>query len=230
VPSLLPRSKKLRTALAVVGSVVLVGAIVAVMVSSADSGSDQATRGTTKSPPTNAAKKTWTKLLPGGVVVQSAGPPFVTVRPPVRRAVMGATQRYFDDAIQAPLRNGRVNVAYSKVFDPGVNGLAARRDRAALTDAATGPIKGNVRMLASRVRIDGLADPTGQLTLVATTFTLKVKAATPTGQLTIKRNTELTFSHDSGRWLVTAYRVTVRRSLGAKTTTTTAQSGPGTTS
>ena len=38
------------------------------------------------------------------------------------RAVMSATQRYFNYAIQDPLRHGRINNAYSKVFDPGIRG------------------------------------------------------------------------------------------------------------
>jgi hypothetical protein len=160
--------------------------------------------------------------------VQNTGFP-TKVRRRVRRAVMSATQRYFDDAIQAPLSRGKVNNNYSKVFDPGVNGLAAHRDRATMTELATGPIRGPVRMRASTVRIDGLGDPTGKPALVATTFTLKVNVATPRGKLTIKRHTELTFAYESGAWRVTAYDVTVRRSIGRKTTTTTARSGPRTT-
>jgi len=230
VPSFLPESKKLRTALLAAASLVFVGVIAAVLVMLADSDTKPkaAKPGTTKTTPGKPAKPPWLKLVIGPVIVQSPGPP-ARVRPPVRRAVMGATQRYFDYAIQTPLRRGRVNNAYSKIFDPGVKGFAARRDRAVLTDGGVGPIRGPVRMSASRVRVDGLGDPAGKLTLVATTFTLKVNTATPTGKLTIRRHTELTFAYESNRWVVTAYKVTVRRSLGAKTTTTTARSGPGTT-
>ena len=229
MPPLLPRSKKLRTALAVAASLVFVGVIVAILVSSADSGNKPTpARAKTNKPPVTAAKKNSTTLVMGPVVVQSSGFP-TAVPPTVRSAVMDATQRYFDFAIQGPLRHGRTNNAYSKVFDAGVSGPAASRDRATMTEATTGPIRGPVNMQASRVRIDGLGDPTGKLALVATTFTLDVHTATPAGTLTIERHTELTFAKESGRWLVTAYRVTVRRSIGPKTTSTTAHSGPGTT-
>jgi hypothetical protein len=217
--------------LAVASAVVFVGIVVAILVITADSG-DKHSPARSKKPSsttiTKDVKKRSLKLVLGPVVVQNTGFP-TKVRRPVRRAVMSATQRYFDDAIQAPLSHGKVNDNYSKVFDPGVNGQAAHRDRATMTELATGPIRGPVRMRASSVRIDGLGDPSGKLTLVATTFSLKINVATPSGKLTIKRHTELTFAYESGAWRVTAYEVTVRRSIGRKTTSTTARSRPGTT-
>jgi hypothetical protein len=232
VRSLLPRSKKLRTALLVVGSLIFVGVVVAILVSLADSG----TKRNPAKPPSVPAKKQAVadvkkrslKLVMGKVDVQNTGFP-AAVRPRVRAAVMAATQQYFDDAIQAPLRNGKVNNGYVKVFDARVNGPAARRDRATLTEAATGPIQAPVSIKSSRVHIDGLGDPSGSITLVATSFNLEINARTPTGALRIVRRTELTFMRESGAWRVTAYRVTVRRSLGHKSTSTTARSGPGTT-
>src|SRR4051812_38341164 len=143
---------------------------------------------------------------------------------------MAATQRYFDRAIQSPLQTGKVNPGYTRMFDTGVNGLAARRDRATLTEAATGPIRAPVRIASSRVRMDGLGDPSGKLELVAVSFSLQINAGTPTGKLKVDRHTELTFAYESAQWRVTAYRVTVRRSVGRKTTATTARSHPGTTS
>jgi hypothetical protein len=47
---------------------------------------------------------------------------------------------------------------------------------------------------------------------------MNIKAATPKGRLTIRRKTEFTFANVYGKWFVTAYRVTVRRKVGAKTT------------
>jgi hypothetical protein len=232
VRSLLPRSKKLRTALLVAGSLVVVAVVVAILVILADSG----TKGNPAKPPSVPAKKQAVadvkkrslELVMGKVEVQNTGFP-AAVRPRVRAAVMAATQQYFDDAIQAPLRTGKVNNGYVKVFDARVNGPAARRDRATLTEAATGPIQAPVSINSSRVHIDGLGDPSGSITLVATSFNLEIKARTPTGTLRIVRRTELTFMRDSGAWRVTAYRVTVRRSVGHKSTSTTARSGPGTT-
>ena len=80
----------------------------------------------------------------------------------------------------------------------------------------------------TRVRIDAVSEPTGRLALVATTFNLRIDAQTPTGRkLVVRRRTELTFAYESGKWVVTAYRVSVRRSVGGRTTTTTAHSTAG---
>ena len=231
MPPLLPRSQKLRTALLVAGSLVFVAIVAAILVSLADSGAKHSpANGKAKKPSgtTAKAKNPSTNLVMGRVVVQNTGFPSA-VKAPVRRVVMNATQSYFDDAIQTPLRHGKVNNAYAKVFDAGVSGAARRRDRATLTDAATGPLLGPVRIGASRVRIDGLGDPSGKLMLVATTFTLDVSAPTATGKLTISRHTELTFAYESGHWLVTAYHVSVQRSIGKKTTSNTARAGKATT-
>jgi hypothetical protein len=231
VPQFLPRSKKLRTALYAGGALVFVGIVAAILVITADSGTKHAAGTTTTKPKKQVvadAKKESLKLVVGKVVVADTGFP-TKMRPPVQHAVMAATQRYFDDAIQAPLRNGKVKAAYSRVFDAGVSALAARRDRAALTDAATGPLRSPIRIASSRVRIDVLGDQSGKPILVSTSFSLQVNARTPTARLKINRHTELTFAYESGRWRVTAYRVTVRRTLGPKTTKTTVHS-PGTTS
>jgi hypothetical protein len=227
VPPLLPRSKKLRTALLAGASIVVVVVVALLLASTADSGKTHTPAKAAKAKAAKAKAGSLTLVI-GPVDIQSAGPP-ASVGAPVRRALMAATQQYFDDAIQAPLTKGAVNAAYTKVFDPGVKGAATGKDRAALTESATGVIRRPVRMSASPVRMDALGDPTGKLALVATTFSLRVDANTPTGRLTIQRHTELTFANEFGRWVVTAYRVTVKRSLGPKTTTTTARSGPGTT-
>ena len=120
-------------------------------------------------------------------------------------------------------RTGKVNNAYSNVFDTGVNGQAARRDRATMTEEATGPIRGPVRILASPVRLDALGDPYGKPALVAASFSLTGQRRDPDRQAQDRRHTELTFAYESGRWRVTAYKVTVRRSIAGKSTSTTAR-------
>jgi hypothetical protein len=218
--------------LLVAGSLVFVAIVAAILVRVADSGDKhtpvdgKAKRpsGTTVAKPKNPS----TKLRMGPVGIQNTGFP-TSLKPRAKRAVMNSTQRYFDRAIQAPLLHGKVNNAYSKVFDPGVIKEATSRDRATLTDSATGPIRGPVHIHASKVRFDALGDPFGTLTFVATSFNLRIIATTPTGKVTIKRHTELTFANEKGVWLVTAYRVSVERSTGKKTTSTTARSGQATT-
>ena len=223
MPRLLPRSKNLRLAVLVAASIIFVAVVAALLVNSADSGgSHAAVHQPLAKPPIPKTKDV--KLVVGPVVVQNAGPP-ASVGSDVRTALMRATQQYFDDAIEAPLVQGTVDNGYEAVFDSGVKGPASRKDRAALTESATGIIRRPVKMLASPVRIDGLGDPTGKLAFAATTFTFHATAPTPTGTLTIVRQTELTFANEYGRWLVTAYHVGVVRTLGHNTTTTKAHAG-----
>jgi hypothetical protein len=232
VPPLLPRSKKLRTALLVAGSLVFVGVVALILVLSADSGSGNHPKAKAKPQQKQVvadAKKKSLTLVMGKVNVQNTGFP-AAVNKHLQRSVMAATQRYFDDAIQAPLQKGKIDNAYGSVFDPSIAKLAVRRDRATLAEAATGPIRSPIRIASSRVRIDGLGDPAGKIMLVAASFNLEINAGTPNGKLSINRHTELTFAKESGIWRVTAYRVTVKRSVGKKTTSNTAHSGPGTTS
>jgi hypothetical protein len=219
--------------LLVAGSLVFVGVVALILVLSADSGSkDNPPKAKAKPQQKQVvadAKKKSLTLVMGKVSVQNTGFP-AAVNQHLRKSVMAATQRYFDDAIQAPLQNGKINNAYGSVFDPSIAKLAVRRDRATLAEAATGPIRSPIRIESSKVRIDGLGDPAGKIMLVAASFNLEVKAGTPSGKLSINRHTELTFAKESGLWRVTAYRVTVKRSIGKKTTSTTVHSGPGTTS
>jgi hypothetical protein len=167
------------------------------------------------------------KLVLGVVDVQDAGPA-AKLPDSVRRIVLRTTQTYLDSAVLSPLeRRGFPTRAYQQVFDPFVRSDASKRDRAALTESPAPPTRGVVNGRASPLRLDALGDQAGKVALIAATFTLDLKASTPVGPLAISRLTELTFQNEFGRWKVAAYRVTVRRSVGKKTTTTTAvTSGP----
>ena len=110
------------------------------------------------------------------------------------------------------------------MFDPGVKRAAAGTDRAVLTEV-THRRRDRTRCTRPRrrVRIDGVGDQTGKIALVATTFTMTVKAPTAAGPLTIRRRTELTFANEFGK--LVRHRVPRRRcgdSLGATTTSSTA--------
>jgi hypothetical protein len=222
VPPKPPQSHKLRTALIVVASLVIVALVAVLLANTADSGKKQQTA-TSNSAAGHPDNQVGLTLVIGPVFVQSAGPP-AKLKPPVRRALVDAAQTYVDNAILAPLEHGKVNNAYEKVFDPGVKGAASSHDRAVLTEAATGAAKGPVHATSTRVRVDGIGDQNGKILLAAATFTMNVKTKTAAGPIVIKRHTELTFANEFGRWVVTAYRVTVRRSHGAKTTSASAQS------
>jgi hypothetical protein len=216
------RAPKKKTALIVGASVVAVAVVAVLLANLADSGSGtKAAKKKATTTTTPAATSTALKLRLGAAHIQNTGLP-TKVKLPVRLALVKIAQGYVDNAIMAPLEKGAVNNAYATSFDPGVKRAAARTDRAVLTEVRTGAATGPVKATASPVRIDVVGDPTGKIALAATTFTMQIKAPTAKGLLTIRRRTELTFANEFGRWYVTAYRVTVRRSLGAKTTSSTA--------
>jgi hypothetical protein len=219
------RAPKKKTALIVGASVVAVAVVALLLASLANSGSGSKApkKATTTTPSTPNTALT---LRIGAVHTQNTGLP-TKVKPAVRVALVKIDQGYVNDAIMAPLEKGAVNNAYVTSFDPGVKGAAARTDRAVLTEVRTGAATGPVVATASPVRIDVVGDQTGKIALAATTFTMQIKAPTARGTLVIRRRTELTFANEFGRWYVTAYRVTVRRALGAKTTSSTASTaGP----
>lgn len=221
----LTRSSLLRRALALVAAIAVVAVAADLLANAADSGTTPHERVVEIKP---AKKNVALRLVAGTVSVQDTGPP-ATVGPPVRRALLHAAQLYVDDAILAPLTHGRVDNAYETVFDAGVAAVASGPDRAVLTEAGTGAASAGLYATASPVRFDAIGDPHGQLALVATTFGLSVRASTPAGPLTVTRITELTFAPEFGRWRVTAYNVTVRRSVGSTTTSkrvSTGRAGP----
>ena len=202
--------------------------LAAALVCAACSGSDKHATGSTKSSPT-VLRQGKLALTLGVVNIQNAGPP-AKLPNEVRRTVLRNTQSYLNQAVLSPLERHGVNKAYQKLFDPFVKPAASKRDRAVLTEANPPLTRGVVNGRASRVRLDALGDQNGKVVLIAATFTLTVNASTKAGPLQIVRLTELTFQNEYGRWVIAAYRVSVRRTIGkAATTTTTAKSGPANT-
>ena len=179
------------------------------------SGSDDDT--VARRPPATTTKPTpaepHLKLKIGQVVVRSVGTR-MHVRRPLRRALLTKTQRYVDGAIIAPLEDGHATAGWNKVFDPYTRRFARRRDLGEVTEVKTGFRQKRVHATASKVRIDAIGAPNGQPALVALSWTMGVDAVTGKGKLAIRRRTELTFAKEFGQWVVTAYQVDVRRSLG----------------
>jgi hypothetical protein len=208
-----------------VGVVVIAAAIAAWLLLTSDSGDKTVERPpavtTTTRPPRKIPR---VKLRLGPVHVQSIGPT-ATVSKSLRHALLRKAQRYVDGAIIAPLERGHAIQGYAKMYDPRIKGKALRRDLAELTEIKAGFLRERVHASASRVRVDALGAPSGRVALVALTWLLDIDANTPKGHLAERRHTELTFDNVFGKWLVTAYRVDVKRTLGKHTKTTTTRSG-----
>jgi hypothetical protein len=213
VPSPRTRSKNPRTALIVGGSIVAIAILALVIAKLVMSDG-----GTKAAKVENSAGLT---LELGEVDVQSAGPP-ATISKSVQQSVLDASQSYVDDAILAPLEKGELDRGYEKLFDSGVRQSATGRDQATITEARTGSVK-PVTATATKVRLDGLGDQTGEVVLVAATFGVDVSGK----GVKISRLTELTFANEQGKWVVTAYRVGVKRSTSARTTAAVAHAGTG---
>ena len=215
MPSPRTRSKKPRTALIVGGSIVVI-AILAVVIANLVMSDDDDTK------PAKVENSAGLTLELGDVDVQSAGPP-ATISKSVQQSVLDASQSYVDDAIMAPLEDGKVDSEFAKLFDSGVRQTATGRDQGTVTEARTGSVK-PVKATATKVRLDGLGDQNGKVVLVAATFGVDVSGK---DGVKIKRLTELTFANEHDKWVVTAYRVGVQRSTGARTTSAVAHAGTG---
>ncbi len=214
------RAPKRNTAWIVAGSVVAIAVIAVLFAGLADSGDETSAAKPKPGEKPTTAKPATLVLRLGGVSVQNTGTP-TKMKPPIRKALMNISQTYVNNAVMAPLVSGKVS-PYALAFDPGVKAAAMRKDRAVLTEARTGAATGPVKATATPVRIDVLGDPSGKIAFAATTFSMRIKVPTAKGPINIRRLTELTFANEFGKWRVTAYRVTVRRTLGARTASSSA--------
>jgi hypothetical protein len=177
---------------------------------------------TAKATTTTTVKPTAVQLKRGDAALQSAGGD-ATLDDATQQAVVNAAQQYVDIAVVSPLKSGALGAGYDALFDSTVGANATGPDRAALTDEGLTPVTGSPTITATPVRIDGLADRDAHVQLLATTFNVAVQGTTATGPLTINRTTELTYAPGpGGKWLITAYRVSVTRDTAAAATTTTA--------
>src|SRR5258708_9631116 len=145
-------------------------------------------------------------LKVGSVNVESAGPSGVQIAKSTGKAILGATQKYIDTAMFAPLERGRVGSGYSALFDSKVKSAATGSDEPALTDLAAGKVTG-LFAKATPVTVSALAGTLGEFLYIATDFDLAVHATTRAGRLTITHHVELTFTKAGRAWVISAYRV-----------------------
>jgi hypothetical protein len=200
----------------------LVGALVITALAACSDGSHKATT-SSSSPPPVAVSKNVRPLTLGPIDVQSAGP-VVKIDKTIRKTVLAATERYLDTAVYRPLDAGEIGPGYRALFDAGLRAAATGRDQSALTDLTVGKAT-SYSARSKPVRVAALIDVWGAVLYVATTLSTTLKVTTASGPLTIARNVELTFAASAKRWLITAYRVTAKRSTPTATTTTSATSG-----
>jgi len=201
--------------------VALVALIIAVVLIATSSDSDKKTvsrKPTTTTSPARPIPRL--HLIIGRVIVHNVGTR-TRVSRSLRNTVRASLQRYVDDAIVGPLERGGTVPAYKLMYDSGVRHFALKRDLNALTESRTGFQRKRVHATASRVRLDVLGAPNGLPALVAATFRVNIDAPTARGRLSIRRFAEMTYARERGHWVVTAYRVSVRRGFSGRPATTT---------
>jgi len=200
------------------------GALAFVLLVTACGGGKHSSGDPTTTQPKVAAVKT-SVLKVGSVDVESAGPQ-TPIPTKVGKAVLTQAQGYLDDALFAPLKNGRIGATYASHFDALVRAAATGHDQAALTNTGVGEID-DLQTKATPVYLSALDGTLGDLMYVATNFDVTETGKNDAGKVAIKHRVELTFAPVGNDWLVTAYRVQTTRTLPTGTTTTTAKSGAG---
>jgi hypothetical protein len=211
-----------RTSTTAAGAACLALSLVLAACSGGGSKPSTTTRTKTTVPKVLAVKTSLLRV--GKVVVESAGPPNVQIDTTTGKAVLAGAQKYIDDAVFAPLKEGRLGVGYGSVFDSGVKSTAVGADARVLTDLDVGKVT-RLSTKATPVELSALVGTLGELLYVATNFDVTLTGLGHTGPLTISRSIELTFARTAKTWLVTAYRVRTVRHLPSGTTTTTAKGG-----
>ena len=147
---------------------------------------------------------------------------------PIVRNVISATRRYVKSAVLAPLRGQPIDKKFSRMFGPTIRSRTrpGTPDYGALTDVGVAGASRTPMITTSPVSLDALLGSDGTASLVAATFTMRIRTDVDDAPLSIRRKSELTFFHDmKGKWLITAYRVSVRRSgpgLGSSETSSVA--------
>jgi len=207
------RQRSSRTSTTAAGAACLVLSLVLAACSGGGSKPSTTTRTKTTVPKVLAVR---TSLLKVGKVVQ--------IDTTTGKAVLAGAQKYIDDAVFAPLKEGRLGVGYGSLFDSGVKSAAVGADARVLTDLDVGKVT-RLSTKATPVELSALAGTLGELLYVATNFNVTLTGLGHTGPLTISRSIELTFARTAKAWLVTAYRVRTVRHLTSGTTTTTAKGG-----
>jgi hypothetical protein len=200
-------------------------ALVAVLVAACSGGGKHA-RPETSAPSTQGTNVKPAVLALGHIDIQTWGAE-VKLSKETKKTLLGLAQKYFDTAVHDPLGSGKLGTGYPGLFEKGMRPAATGRDEAAMTDVSVGQAK--YAESASKVKISGLADNTGALLYLATTFSIRVNATTAKGPMRIAHDVELTYAPSGKNWLVMAYRVKTERKTPKAKTTTTVAAGRGTT-
>lgn len=124
-----------------------------------------------------------------------------------------------------PLTAGKPGKGFADLFTPDAGARAAGEDRAVVFDEGL-PSFGELEQNQASVVLTGLAGSMDAATsLVIAHFTWDVASKHHHGDRVV-RTGDLSLIPVEGHWLVAAYDISVKRTIGDRTTTTTAKSKP----
>jgi hypothetical protein len=199
-----------RRALAGVLVVTLGAGLVLASCSGGGGGDDQGAKTTT-----SVAKNTTLDIHLGDVSADSAGAP-VTIADDQSQHVLDALTTYVKGGIVEPLRSGKPATAdFGAIFDATTLASATSTDRGVLFDEGLPRVTGDLTVVAQPVKLVGLGDQSGNLTLITAAVALDAKGATDAkdAPVHVVRIADFTLQPDAttGAWKITAYNVAVTR-------------------
>lgn len=140
-------------------------------------------------------------------------------------AVAGVVERLLLVTSAGPLAEGKAGKGFADLFTPDAGARAAGADRAAIFDEGL-PLFGELKPTEARVGLTGLAGTMDPATgVVVASFVWDVSSKLHPGDR-VTRTGELSLVPGDGTWRIAAYKLSVKRTIDDRTTTTTATTKP----
>lgn len=174
--------------------------------------------------PASGAPGAATSIAVGGAgfAVQAAGTVSQATTDAAFAGVLATLNRYLQAGVLTPLRSGGPAGDLAPLFSgQAVARVSTGPDRPAFVDEGLPPT-GDVRSTAAVATLTALAGADGTVSVVDANLDLRLTGEAGTAPVTVTRTGDMVLFPDTGTWLIDSYDITVTRTVGATTTTTTA--------
>ncbi len=163
-------------------------------------------------------------LTLGEVTVASAGPA-VEMPPQIVERIETLVAAYVERATVIPLQTGEAG-DLSELFTPFAAVSLDGPDHDSLVDDGVGQATADITASAARLNLNGLADQSGNVVLVAASLVLSLETETEEGPLQIVRLGDLVFVPAGFDWKISSYDMHVQRDGGASSAADDAETSP----
>ena len=154
--------------------------------------------------------------------VEAAADPVAGAAGAAQDGILATLSRWLDEAVVRPLRSGQPAGDIGPFFTtPTRERVATTPDRAAFVDEGIPPVSG-VRPGTASLAMVALADPDGNIPVVAVHFDLTLGGMVEGTPLGVEHTGDLSMIQEGGAWLIDGYDVRSTRATEGATTTTTA--------